>query len=312
MGKVAVVGGSSNVGREVIDAIAKRGNHEVTILSRKSEPPADLPPAIQWIMVDYNNYSSLVSALRGIDTVLSFAVTMDGDANIKLEKQIIDAAIEAGVSRFAPSQWSAQSNSNIAHYVWKDKVVEYLAEVNSKTKVIQYCLFQPGFFANYLAHPHSTSPHFHSMQMMVDFHNRQAIVISGSEDAPVTITTVSDMASVVAAALDYSKPWPEVGGIRGTQTTMREIIALGERLRGPFDVTRLDAKNVQDSQFETPWYPLMDHPSVPVEMRDIVSKAVLREYLLSMANGGWSVSDEWNRLLNLQLTSMENFLAEVW
>jgi len=58
-------------------------------------------------MVDYNNHSSLVSALRGIDTVLSFAVTMDGDANIKLEKQIIDAAIEAGVSRFAPSQWSA-------------------------------------------------------------------------------------------------------------------------------------------------------------------------------------------------------------
>jgi len=57
MGKVAVVGGSSStypgvvyprlsltgvltsiiidVGREVIDAIAKRGNYEVTILSRK-------------------------------------------------------------------------------------------------------------------------------------------------------------------------------------------------------------------------------------------------------------------------------------
>jgi len=191
---------------------------------------------------------------------------------------------------------------------------EYLAYLLSikPIQVIQYCLFQPGFFADYFAHPHSTSPHFHSMQMMVDFHNRRAIIISGSEDAPVTTTTVSDMASVVAAALDYSKPWPEVGGIRGTQTTIREIIALGERLRGPFDVTRLDAKNVQDGQFETPWYPLLDHPGVPVEMRDIVSKAVLREYLLSMANGGWSVSDEWNRLLNLQLTSMENFLTEVW
>jgi hypothetical protein len=57
--------------------------------------------------VDYNNHSSLVLALRGIDTVLSFAVTMDFDGNIDLEKRIITAAIEAGVSRFAPSQWAA-------------------------------------------------------------------------------------------------------------------------------------------------------------------------------------------------------------
>ena len=80
--------------------------------------------------------------------------------------------------------------------------------------------------------------------MIVDFYNQRAIIISGSEDAPVTTTTVSDMVLVVAVALDYSKPWPEVGGIHRTQITIREIIALGERLRGPFDVTRLDAKNV--------------------------------------------------------------------
>jgi len=179
-------------------------------------------------------------------------------------------------------------------------------------QVLQYCLFQPGFFADYFAHPHRTSPHFHSTQMLVDFDNRRAIIIAGSEDAPVTITSVSDMASVVAAALDYPKPWPQVGGMRGTQTTMREILALGEKLRGPFEVTRLDAKDVQDGEYETPWCPLIDHPNVPVEMREIVSKVVLREYLLSLANGKWSVSDEWNNLLDFQLTSMDKFLASVW
>lgn len=180
------------------------------------------------------------------------------------------------------------------------------------TQVLEYCLFQPGFFADYFAYPHRTSPHFHSMQMLVDFENYRAITIAGSEDAPVTITSVSDMALVVAAALDYPKPWPHVGGIRGTQTTMREILALGGKLRGPFKVTRLNKKDVEDGDYETPWYPVIDHPGVPVEMREVVSKGVLREYLLSLANGEWSVSNEWNTLLGLRLTSMEEFLANVW
>ena len=180
------------------------------------------------------------------------------------------------------------------------------------TKVIQYSLFQPGFFVDYLAYPHRTSPHFHNMQMMFDFQNRRAIITSGSENAPITLTSVSDMASVVAAALDYSDPWPVLGGICGTHTTAGEIIALGEKLLGPFDVTRVEAKSVQDGEFEVPWVPLIDHPSLPVEVRESVSKMVLREYLISAANGGWSVSDEWNRLLGIQLTSMDDFLTKIW
>lgn len=179
-------------------------------------------------------------------------------------------------------------------------------------QVLEYCLFQPGFFTDYFAYPHRTSPHFHSMQMLVDFENRRAIIMAGSEDAPVTVTSVSDMASVVAAALDYPKPWPRVGGIRGTQTTMREILALGDKLRGPFEVTRLEEKDVQNGEYETPWYPVIDHPGVPVEMREVVSKGVLREYLLGLANGEWSVSDEWNTLLDIHLTSMDEFLGTVW
>jgi len=150
------------------------------------------------------------------------------------------------------------------------------------------------------------------MQMMIDFDNRRAIIVSGSEDAPVTITSLSDMAVTVAAALDYPEPWPEVGGICGSQTTVREILALGERLRGHFEVTRVDAKSVRDGQFETPWCPMIDHPGVPVEMREAISKYTLREYLLSMANGEWCVSDDWGKLLNLQLTSMDEFLGDVW
>lgn len=71
------------------------------------EPPANLPPTVQWATVDYMNHSSLVSTFRGVDTILSFVVTADQDTSFQLEKQIIDAAIEAGVQRLAPSQWAA-------------------------------------------------------------------------------------------------------------------------------------------------------------------------------------------------------------
>lgn len=150
------------------------------------------------------------------------------------------------------------------------------------------------------------------MEMMFDFNKRRAVILAGSEDAPIALTTVSDTALVVAAALDYSDPWPEVGGICGTQTTPAQIIALGERLRGPFDVTRLEEGDVRDGRLDTSWFPLVDHPSLSVEMREPASKMVLREYLLSTATGGWSVSDEWNRLLGIKLTSMDDFLTGIW
>ncbi|KAK8120301.1 hypothetical protein PG999_004421 [Apiospora kogelbergensis] len=299
MGKVTLIGGSGNVAREVIDAILKRGKHNVMICSRKSIRPVDLPPVVQWAVVDYSDHVSLVSVFRGTDTVLSFVTGMDAYSGFQVEKQAIDAAIEAGVQRYAPSQWAARSDSGITHYAFKDKV-------------LQYTLFQPGFFTDYLAFPHCTAPHFHNMQMMFDFQNRRAIIISGSEDAPITLTTVSDTALVVAAALDYAGPWPEVGGICGTQTTIKQILTLGENLRGQWDVTRIDASDVQNDRFVAPWYPLVDHPSLSEEMREHASKMVLREYLLSSLRGGWSVSNEWNKLLNMELTSMEEYLATVW
>lgn len=44
-------------------------------------------------------------AFSGIDTVLSFLAIPDPSSMIRLQKNMIDAAIEAGVRRFAPSEW---------------------------------------------------------------------------------------------------------------------------------------------------------------------------------------------------------------
>lgn len=64
----------------------------------------DSTPGVTWRAVNYDDKSSLVEALRGIHTVLSF-IQLLSDPEDKSQKSLIDAAILAGVKRFAPSEW---------------------------------------------------------------------------------------------------------------------------------------------------------------------------------------------------------------
>jgi uncharacterized protein YbjT (DUF2867 family) len=94
--------------------------HEITILSRKvrSDPETsryvtneapkvsarDCTTGVAWRGVNYNDKNEVVEALRGIHTVLSF-IQLLADPENKAQKNLIDAAIVAGVKRFAPSEW---------------------------------------------------------------------------------------------------------------------------------------------------------------------------------------------------------------
>lgn len=70
------------------------------------------------------------------------------------------------------------------------------------------------------------------METPFDFENRRALVRDGGENDRLTFTTVQDVANVVARAVDFEGEWPVVGGIRGADVSIGELIALGEKLRG--------------------------------------------------------------------------------
>ncbi|KAF4435176.1 hypothetical protein FACUT_7364 [Fusarium acutatum] len=309
--RVAVVGGSGNLGREVIDEILARGSYEVVILSRGAQA-ADLPKGVAWRQVDYDDKSALVDAMKGVDTVLSFLAMFDQNEALELHKKLIDAAIEAGVRRFAPSEWASASNSGVAHYQYKDEVRKYLEEVNSNQQKIEYCLFQPGMFTDYFGHPKATTKHFNTFYMFADFQNRRAIVPE-DVDAPITLTTLQDMCRLVAQALEYDGVWPTVGGMQGTAFTVSELIALGEKLRGPFEVEKISNEDLETRNLTTSWHPVVEHHALPDEMREQVSKGILVEYMAALKRGVWTVSDEWNRLLpDFEFTSAESYLKDIW
>ena len=100
------------------------------------------------------------------------------------------------------------------------------------SQVLEYTLFQPGLFLDYLAFPHRTAKYITPLNTFFDFQNRRAIVVQGHEHAVMSLTAVRDIAAIVACAVDYEGEWPKIGGIRGNRVTISQILEIGKRVRG--------------------------------------------------------------------------------
>jgi len=109
---VVIAGGTSiGLGRSIVQAILQAyPNQEWTpiILSRSPKQPDWLPaldykPEIK--AVDYNDPSSLLSALRGVHTVISVILAIDG-THASSQIALLDAAVQSGCKPFAPSEWA--------------------------------------------------------------------------------------------------------------------------------------------------------------------------------------------------------------
>ncbi|KAI3342334.1 hypothetical protein F4824DRAFT_512072 [Ustulina deusta] len=313
MVKVAVAGGSGQVAREVVDALVASRKHDITILSRGPAPGAVLAPGVKWQAVDYNDQGALLEALRGIHTVLSF-VQLLSDPEQKAQKNLIDAAIGAGVKRFAPSEYGSRGIDNMAWWKGKQKVRDYLKEVNQGQAAIEYTLFQPGLFLDYLAFPHKTSKHVDPLQTVFDFENRRALVVDGHEDAIMTLTTVADAAAVIARAVSYDGKWPTTGGIRGNRVSISQILEIGSRVRGrPFAIEKVKAEDLEAGELKTSWSLEAVHQAVPDGQAQALLKAVCIGTLLSSSKGAWDTSDEMNQLSpDYEFTLIEDFLSKVW
>ncbi|KAF2442368.1 NAD(P)-binding protein [Karstenula rhodostoma CBS 690.94] len=312
MVKIAVAGGSGQVSREVIDSLLSANKHEIAILSRS--PAKEIIDAkIMHHVVDYDSVDDLVNALRGVHTVLSF-IQILSDNDQKSQRNLIDAAILAGVKRFAPSEYGSAGTMHMPWYAGKQKIREYLRKVNGSGKVLEYCLFTPGLFLNYLAFPKKTSKHLSPLGTVFDFQNRRAILVDGYETANVTLTTVTDFATVMVIAIDYEGTWPEFGGIQGNKVTVKQIIEIGEKVRGcPFAVEKVKLEDLEKGNLTSPWGLEVPHKAVSEEEAQHMLRQVTIGMLLSTAKGAWEGSNELNQLFpNCRFTAIEDFLAEVW
>ncbi|XDG06848.1 hypothetical protein ABKA04_006463 [Annulohypoxylon sp. FPYF3050] len=323
MVKVAIVAASSQLAKEVVDKLVETKKHEIIALDPTKYPPIT---GVKYVQTSYEK-KELVGLLRGVETVLCF-FPVHLDQGNETQKRLIDASIEAGVKRFAPSEWATgikleNSLDVIPWYAGKVDVARYLEQVNKDKKVsshmtylvIEYTRFQVGFFMNYLSHPHKSANHVSTIPFLFDFESQRATAIEGAYEDAISWTTVQDIAGVAARAVEYEGEWPPVGGIVGTRVTIGEMLKLGESIDRPFTVkwhkledleakTKMEAPPI-DSNFDL-------HTAAPEVIEGFMEYAT-RSILQGIHRGAYDVSDEWNKLLpDYNFTQVEDFVKKYW
>ena len=100
--------GGSNIGHHLVKALlAKPDQFTVSIIARKSSSSTFPEGAEVKYVDDELPHDQLVAALQGQDALVSAI----GFRAIALEQKLIDAAIDAGVRRFLPSEYGV-NNAN--------------------------------------------------------------------------------------------------------------------------------------------------------------------------------------------------------
>jgi hypothetical protein len=269
---------------------------------------------VSYKIVDYHDRAGLTETLKGFDACLSFLVVHQ-DTDCEIQKNLIHACIDAGVRRFAPSEWGIKNNSGCPPYANKDLIARYIHDMKEQNKLggLEYCLFQPSIFMDYFAHPYPLSPNLITWPFFIDFENRRAMVLDDGTQ-PIVLTAISDISKMLSLALSDSNPWPNIGGMRGYQTTINELLALGKKLRGgEWSIEHIKGADIEKEELKSGWVPQMSHPVIPNESREKFSVEFVVMFFQGILNGSWDVSDEWNqREAEFEFVGLEEYLSAAW
>jgi uncharacterized protein YbjT (DUF2867 family) len=101
-------GATGNLGNKIVNALLGKGVEVRAIVRRETNPEkiAELEQkGVKIFVVDMNNKSEIAHACKGVDCVIS-ALSGLREVIIDTQKTLLDAAIEAKVPRFIPSDYS--------------------------------------------------------------------------------------------------------------------------------------------------------------------------------------------------------------
>ncbi|CAF1326919.1 unnamed protein product [Didymodactylos carnosus] len=141
---IVIVGASGVLGNAVLSTLLSNPFFVVTVLSRP-DSKATFPSAAKVIKLDYHSKDALVFALRGQDAVIS-CLGFDG-LNENLDQTLIEASIAAGVKRFLPSEFSANTfhDTVVNLPVYTSKVAIHKVLEDHKDQISYTYVFTGGF-----------------------------------------------------------------------------------------------------------------------------------------------------------------------
>ncbi|KAK4545243.1 hypothetical protein LTR36_003423 [Oleoguttula mirabilis] len=240
---VALAGASTGFGLTMLRTflhLNTDGKHTLILLSRSAQPELTAL-GIDVRAVDYTNHVQLVHALSDVHTLLS-VIGGSPEGMRKAQLAMIDAAGEAGVKRFAPSEYAGTSNDGIDLYQPKSEVWAATQGCG-----MEYTRFSCGLFMSLLATGTPKTVTTVGQREGARSGEEEALAglrpwnfvinmkvgtadLPGDGSAEVTWTDMRDVASFVFCALDL-EAWPEELGVRGDVKSFRDIVGVVEKVQ---------------------------------------------------------------------------------
>jgi len=151
---IAVIGATGNLGPVIVDALLAHKDHFTTITAVTANNPEDPKFAelkkkgVHIRQAKFDDKASLVHAFQGVDAVVSTV----GGAAFGDQILLVDAAAEAGVKRFVPSEFGGDTThphfASNAVFQAKVKISDHIKELAKQGK-ISYTLVFTGAFADW-------------------------------------------------------------------------------------------------------------------------------------------------------------------
>ncbi|ETS85206.1 hypothetical protein PFICI_03231 [Pestalotiopsis fici W106-1] len=216
--KVALAGATGSLGSVMLDELLQAG-FEVTVLTRSADQK--LPGNVTVKAVDYDSVESVTEALRGQQAVVSTI----GGAALGKQLTLVEAAANAGVLRFIPSEFGSNTlNPKVAQLpVFTDKVaVQNALKKQADAGRLTYTLIANGPFLDWgLEHGLIANP------------KEKSITIFDGGNQVFSATTLSTIGKSVASTLRHleeTKNRPVY--IQGAALTSNQVLKLAEKATG--------------------------------------------------------------------------------
>ncbi|KAL8828194.1 MAG: hypothetical protein Q9191_002733 [Dirinaria sp. TL-2023a] len=230
--KVALAGATGNLGPAILDALVSAG-FRVTVLTRQTTPP-NLPSSVTVRQVDYTSLDSLTLALQGQDAVVSSLPSLassfpnNGSTNNNEQLLLVEAAAKAGIKRFLPSEFGANTSSHektrsLPIFQPKVAVQDALKEqASSNPDGMSYTLIHTGLFLDW--------------SFMIGFlmkTKEKSINLYNGGDGVFSTTTLGSIGKAVVGVLrnlDATKN--RAVFVQDIATTLKDLLAKAKKATG--------------------------------------------------------------------------------
>jgi hypothetical protein len=305
---VALAGATTGLGLTILRHLVSSptNTHQIVLLSR-SQQPTWTARGVLVREVDYDSHESLTAALAGVHTVLSL---IGGSAAALRDGQLalVAAAKEAGVKRFAPSEFSLRGGGyDLDLYAGKKAVWDAVVASG-----MEFTRFSCGIFMGFLGTGTPKGVSADGEREGAQSGEEEALgglrawdfvvnVRNGTADFPgdgtgaVTFTDTRDVARFVEGALGM-EVWEEEMGMRGDLMDWRTLVGVLERVQGRGFLVR--ENEVREMERVA---------------REVEGKRFYNQVRIALVNGDGVVGDELNRAFpEVRPVGVEEFLRKWW